>query len=102
MGWLQHFLLGLVCAVELQSVDELGGVGDLAGLEYLVISSRGLGVEDIVSDRVVEQQGLLLHQSEAQSERVDVVLLDIDAVNQDVAKLRIVEPVDELGDGGLA
>lgn len=61
-----------------------------------------LGVEDVVSDRIVEEKRFLLHKTEASSKGVQIVLFDVNSVDEDLAKLRIVESVDQLGDGALA
>lgn len=61
-----------------------------------------MAVEDIVFDALVEEDGLLHYEADLAAQRLDVVLLDFNAVDEDLALLNVVEAEKEVGDGGLA
>ena len=61
-----------------------------------------LAVGDVVGHRVVEQQDLLRHQAEPQTQIAEPHVADVDAVDRDPAGDRIVEPRQQLHERGLA
>ncbi len=62
-----------------------------------------LGAEaDVVGDGAGEEEGILKDDAEALAERGEVLLADVDAIDEHLAVLDVVEAHHEGGDGGLA
>jgi len=77
-------------------------VGELGGVDALVVGRVELAVADVVHDGAREEIHVLQHDAErvAQIRLADVV--DVDAVVADLAVGDVVEAVDEVRDRGLA
>ena len=85
-----------------QTLDEAVGVGKAGGGDALFISSLQPAVADILHHRAGEQVGVLQHDAQRTAQVGLFDLVDVDAVVADLAVLNVVEPVDEVGNGGLA
>ena len=85
-----------------QAADEGVGVGDLGGLDALLVGGVQPAVADVVHDGAGEEVGVLEHRAQGVAEIVLPDGLDVDAVKGDHAALDLVKAVDEVGDGGLA
>ena len=59
-------------------------------------------VLDVVADGIVEKSGLLADDSKGTSEVMDIVVLDIHAVDQYLPAFHVVEPLQQLVDRRLA
>lgn len=68
----------------------------------LSVGSLKVTVEDVLLQRVVEEQGLLLHETQPLTKRIHIHGLDIDVVNENRSKLRVIETHDERDESGLA
>ena len=82
--------------------DKLEGVGLLGSLENLLVARVKPTVQDVLLQRVVEEQWLLLDEAKPLAKRIHVQSLDINAVDKNLAELRIVESHDESNKSGLA
>ena len=85
-----------------QAADEVVGIGQGGGRLHLFIRGIQIAVTDVLPDGAGEEVGVLQHDAQAapQVRLADVV--DGDAVVTDLAVGNVVEPVDQVGDGGLA
>ncbi|CAN4039547.1 RNA polymerase sigma factor sigX, partial [Dysosmobacter welbionis] len=85
-----------------QAADEVVGIGQGGGRLHLFIRGIQIAVADVLPDGAGEEVGVLQHDAQAapQVRLADVV--DGDAVVTDLAVGNVVEPVDQVGDGGLA
>lgn len=88
--------------VELLGLNEFAAVGLRRRFVNLLIRSLVLSIENVLGQAVVEELGLLHHETEALTQLIDVVLSDVDIVNEDFAKLGVVEPHHKSDEGGLA
>ena len=85
-----------------QGADEVADVDFVGGaLEAFVGDPRGAEA-DVVGDGAGEEEGVLQDDAEALAQRVEVLLADVDAVDEDAAALDVVEAHHQAGDGGLA
>ncbi|MCY1406030.1 hypothetical protein D9M71_212860 [compost metagenome] len=83
-----------------QLVDELLGVGRLGSpLDVLARRTGEIAVGDVVGHRVIEQGHLLGHQGDMATQVAQAVFLDIDAIQQDLPLLMVVETRNEVGQG---
>ena len=83
--------------------DECVRVGESCRL--LDLSLRGgakLAIADVLSDGALEEDGLLRHQPKLRAQPPHVERLDVDAVQQHGATLRVVEALEQLDDCRLA
>ena len=87
---------------DLKSVDEFKSVRYLTCLEDVLFLRVLLGVEDVVSDRIVEEKRFLLHKTKTGSKGVQIVLFNVNSVDENLTKLRVIESVNKLCDGTLA
>ena len=64
---------------------------------------RGLGlrIEKIGADGVVEKVGVLHNGADALMQRIELRLANVDPVDRDRAILHVIEPGDQVSDGGL-
>src|SRR5699024_3798462 len=85
-----------------QTADKSIGVGQSGRLDALLIGGIQLSVSDIVHDRSGEQVGILQHHSQGPAQIRLLDLVDIDTVVADFSVGDIIEPVDQIGDGGLS
>ena len=82
--------------------DEVKGIGLSHGPLDVLVTCVGVAVLDVFLDGAAEQHGLLTHDPDMVPEPTQVQVLDVVAVNQDLALEGIVEPLDQLDAGGLA
>ena len=61
-----------------------------------------LPVEDVFFDRVVEKCGFLHHQSHALAKLTDIVLFNVNAVDENISKVSIIEPHQKINEGTFA
>jgi len=83
-------------ADEVADVDLVGGVGDF------IVGDPGGAHADVLGDVAGEEEGILQDDAEAAAEGEEVLLADVDAVDEDLAKLDVVEAHHERGEGGFA
>jgi hypothetical protein len=84
-----------------QVADEAVGSRDGGGAFDVV--SRGAGIEsDVLGDGVGEQEAFLEHDRRGAAERGRIDVTDVDAAEEDLARVGIVEPNDQLRERGLA
>ena len=94
---------GKLCIVAFrQAGDEAMGVGKLCRLDAFFVGGIQLAVADIIHHGAGEQVGILQHDTKAAAQVGLFNLVDIDAIVADLAVGNVVEPVDQVGDGGLA
>ena len=82
--------------------DELIGIGYACGALYLFLGGVAHAEGDVVVERVVEEDGLLVDIADELSQVVYAQVLDIDAVDEHLALLHIVVTGDEVEQGRLA
>lgn len=63
----------------------------LARIEDFLVGGKLVAIEDVFLDCVVEEERLLLHEAQVGPVLTQIVLLDVDAVNQDLTELWLVE-----------
>ena len=85
-----------------QARDEIVRVGELRGADAVVVRGVELAVADVVHDRTGEEVHVLKHNAERMAQIGLFDAVDVDAVIFDLAVGDVVEPVDEVRDGGLA
>src|SRR5699024_10378016 len=85
-----------------QAGDEVVGAGQLGGGDALLVGGLQAAVADVVHHGAGEQVGVLEHHAQAAAEVGLFNLVDVDAVVPDFAVGNVVEPVNQVGDGGLA
>jgi len=76
-------------------------VGGLRGSEDLLLGGVGLAVEDVFPDARGEEDRLLRYQTDLSAVPTQVQAPDVDTVEPDGSRERVIEPLDELDDGGL-
>ena len=85
-----------------QHLDESVRVGEFCCLVYFFIRCVQLAVADVLLDRSGEEVRILKHNAQGVTQIRLLDLVDVDVVVPDLAVGHIVEPVDQVGDGGLA
>src|SRR5262249_39675109 len=81
---------------------ELADVGDAARLADLLLARVGPREGNVLSDRAVEEEGLLQHHSQVTSVAVEPQRREVGAVHQHAPLRRRVERAHETDEGGLA
>ena len=102
--------LGQVCAVAFdhrvvavgQAADEAVGAGGLRGGYDLFIGGVQPAIADVLHHRAGEQVGVLEHHGDVPTQIALGHVHDVNAVDGDPAGINVVEPVQQVGDGGLA
>ena len=77
-------------------------VGQLGGGDTLFIGGIQLAVADILHDGAGEQVDILQNHAQGAAQVGLGDLVDVDIVIADLAVGDVIEPVDQVGDGGLA
>ena len=85
-----------------QGADEVVGIGGLGGGNDLFVGGIQTAIADILHDGALEQPGVLQHHAEALAQGTAVKVADIVAVQGDGAGIHIVEPHEQVDEGGLA
>ena len=85
-----------------QPGDEVVGVGQLCRLDAFLLRGIQLAVTDVVHHRAGEQVGILQHHAQRAAQIRLFDLIDVDIVIADLAVGNVIEPVDQIGNGGLA
>ena len=82
--------------------DKVVGIGNLGGFLHLL--ARGvLHTEgDVVEERVVKENRLLVHVAHEPTQVGDTIVADIYAIDGNRALIHVVEAWQQVGDGGLA
>lgn len=83
-------------------LDKLKSIGLFRSLLNIFIRCVESTVKDVLLESVVEEHGLLLDKSEPLAQLNNVHTLDIDAIDEYLTKLRVVETHDKGDKGGLA
>ena len=85
-----------------QRVHEPVDVRGPCRLDDFVLVGIGPAVADVVEDRAAEQPGVLEHHADPGPQRLPADGRDVDAVDQDPARVDVVEPHQQIDQGGLA
>ena len=85
-----------------QAADKLLRAGEFGRDQHLFQTGLGPGHRNIVADRAAKQQVFLQDHTKAAAQMLKVDLADIDPVNLDQAGLRLLDALDQPGQGGLA
>ena len=85
-----------------QTTDEVVGMHELGGGDALLVGGFQPAIAYVLHDRCREEMRLLEHDAERLAQLVALNVANVDAVVENAAALNVVEPVDEVGDGGLA
>ena len=89
-------------AIAASSCDEFERVCLLRCVVDFLIRGVQTTVKDVLLQRVVEKKWLLLHQAEPLAKLRDVQRPHIDAIDEDLAEIGIVEAHHEADEGGFA
>src|SRR5207253_8377268 len=84
-----------------QRADELVQVRGLGRLIELRLGSRRLGIEEVVADRVVPEEGVLEDDADVLADRLERRLAQVAPVDPNRASARIVEARDQVAGGRL-
>ena len=85
-----------------QAFDEVMCVGELRRGDDLLHRGARTGIGDVLGERAVEQDRLLLHDRDLAAQRGLRDMGDVLTVDQDPALVHVVEPLDQLDEGRLA
>ena len=86
-----------------QVVDELLGVGSLRRpLDFLARRASQVAVGDVVGHAVVEQRDLLGHQGDVAAQVAQAIILDFNAIKEDLAVIVLVKARNQVGQGRFA
>ena len=85
-----------------QAVNEMVGIYIPAGIHHFFIGNILFLQKDVAADGAGEEEHILEHLTEMAAQRRDLDLLNINAVNQDLALLDIIVAANEGENGGLA
>ena len=82
--------------------DEALDAGKPRRREHFCVGRVGPAKRDVVAQLAEKQIGVLQHEADAGAQIGRVVLADVDAIDQDVAFVRVVETGQQAADRGLA
>ena len=85
-----------------EGVDEVGNVDFGGGVFYFLIRDPVRAEANVLSDGSGEEERILQDHSETATEMEQILVANVDSVNENLARLDIVEAHHEGGDGGLA
>ena len=85
-----------------QCADEVIRMRFLGGLDDLRIGRAGSAIRDVLADGAVEQPGVLEHHAEVAPEILSCDVAGIDAIERDSTLVDVIEPHQQIHDGGLA
>ncbi len=92
--------MGIIAVGE--GADEFVGAGELAGVDELLIGGVGVAPAEVLLDGAGEEDVLLQHHGHRVPEGADVVVPNVHAAHLHAALGDVVEPGDELDQGGFA
>ena len=81
------------------SADEFKSIGLPGSIHDFTVRCIEAPVKNVLLERVIEEQGLLLHESKSLTKLSNVHLPDINSINKHLAKLWIVEAHDQANKG---
>jgi len=84
-----------------QRRDQLPDPGRLAGLDQLLFGRRRPRVQQVGPDRVVEQVGVLRHDSDHRPQRLQRQVADVVPADPHHPAHRVIQPRDQVGDRRL-
>src|SRR5699024_5682066 len=84
-----------------QGVHEAVHEGGPRGGDHLVVGRLQAAVADVLPDGAAEQHRVLQHHAHARTHRTPVQGSDVHAVQADLPGIDLVEPHDEVHEGGL-
>ena len=84
-----------------QTADEVVSTGQLGRCDTLFVAGFQIAVADIFHNGAREEVRVLKHHTQRVPQVGFLDLVDVDAIVADFAVVDVVEPVDEVGDGGL-
>ena len=82
--------------------DKVGGFGTLGSLYHFLFTRIGAAVHDVVAYRTVQQAGVLGDQTDLRAQAFLGDVVDVLAVDADVAALRFVKTQQQVHQSGLA
>lgn len=82
--------------------DELKGVCSFSHLMDLWVTGVKLAVEDVILDGCIEQQRLLHDIPNLLPKACHIIIVEIDAINQDFSFIDVVKPQENVDDRALA
>ncbi len=85
-----------------EGADEVGDVDLFGGAFELGVGDPRAAEADVVGDGAGEEEWVLQDDAEAAAEGGEVLVADVDAIDEDLAVLDVVEAHHQRGDGGLA
>ena len=94
--------VGLAAPQVLQPGDEVVGLRLPGGRDRRRLAGVGPAVEDVVAHRAVQQRGVLRHHADLRPQAVLRDVGDVLAVDQDAARLQVVEAQQQVDERRLA
>ena len=82
--------------------DEFVGIGHQRCRRNILIGGIGASKSDVLTDRSLEQQRVLQHEAHLIAQRLQSVVADVFAINQNSAAGWIKKPGDEAHESGFA
>lgn len=79
--------------------DEFKSVGLPGSIQNIAVRGIESPVKNVLLERVIEEQGLLLHESKSLTKLANIHLSDINAIDEHLAKLWIVKAHDQANKG---
>jgi hypothetical protein len=87
---------------DLLRLYEIHGIGDPGSILNLGIRGIEIAVENVLEDRVVEENWLLHDEGHCMAEGLQVVIFDINIIDCEFAIVQVVEAHDQGDNGGFA
>ena len=85
-----------------QTTDEVVGIDQASSLDTLLVSGIKATIADVLHHRACEEMRLLQHDAKTTAQLFAADTSDVDMIVENLPVLNVVEPVDEIGDGGLS
>lgn len=85
-----------------KAVYERVRLGGLRGLDHLVVGRPRPAAPDVLRDALAKEVGILEHQAEAAHQLILAHLADVDAADENLARIDVPEAGDEVREGRFA
>ena len=80
----------------MRGLNEFQSISTLSSIIYLAIILVLISIEDVVFDRIVEQGRFLHNKAHCPSQLLQIVLLDVNAIYQNLSKVDIIESQNQI------
>lgn len=100
-SFIESFSVIFKGVLKILTFDEFKSVGDFSCGVNLFIAGQSVSIKNVLNNGVVEKSRLLHYEAHSLSQRLNVVLLNVNSINQNCAILRVVEAEQETHKGAL-